>query len=107
MEPLRRFRSTFAYRYATGTSALPGYVFGHVGYAVVPWKRNLGYAAEAVRQLLPDCRARGLDYVELTTDPDNLASQKVITGNGGVLVEEFEMPKAYGEGLKVRYRIAL
>jgi hypothetical protein len=31
----------------------------------------------------------------------------VITNNGGVLVERFEMPKAYGEGLKLRYRIPL
>ncbi len=82
-------------------------MFGHVGYAVVPWKRNRGYASEAVRLLLPEARALGLEYVELTTDLDNVPSQKVITNNGGELVEAFEMPKAYGEGQKLRYRIAL
>lgn len=45
--------------------------------------------------------------MELTTDPDNIPSQRVIRNNGGALVEAFEMPKAYGEGQKLRYRIAL
>lgn len=101
------FCGSIGFRWEPGTSALPEHVFGHVGYAVVPWKRGRGYASEAVRLLLPECRARGLEYVELTTDPDNIASQKVITNNGGALVEAFEMPRAYGEGQKLRYRIPL
>ncbi len=51
---------------------------------------------------------RGLPHVELTTDPDNVPSQKVILANCGVLVERFREPEQYGvnrEGL--RYRIAL
>ena len=51
--------------------------------------------------------SRDLEYVELTTDLDNVPSQKVITNNGGALVDHFEMPRAYGEGLKARYRIPL
>jgi predicted acetyltransferase len=31
-------------RFALGTDALPPHVNGHVGYAVVPWKRCRGYA---------------------------------------------------------------
>jgi hypothetical protein len=31
----------------------------------------------------------------------------VIRNNGGELVATFDMPKAYGEGQKQRYRIAL
>jgi hypothetical protein len=51
-------------------------------------------------------RALGLPYVELTTDPANFASQKVITANGGVLVERFVKPESYGDGPGgLRYRI--
>jgi len=51
---------------------------GHIGFAVVPWKRGRGYAKHAVALLLREVREKGLEYVELTTDPDNLASQRAI-----------------------------
>jgi predicted acetyltransferase len=37
-----------------------------------------------------------LSYIELTTDEDNLPSQKVVLVNGGRLVERFVEPAAYG-----------
>jgi predicted acetyltransferase len=101
------FCGSIGFRWQPGTSELPPHVFGHMGYAVVPWKRGRGYASAALRLLLPDARAEGLSWVELTTDPDNIASQKVITNNGGLLVETFDMPAAYGEGQKLRFRIPL
>ena len=101
------FCGSIGFRWQPGTSELPGHVFGHMGYAVVPWKRGKGYASEALRLLLPEARDRGLLHVELTTDPDNIASQRVIANNGGHLVEEFEMPSAYGEGVNLRFRIPL
>ena len=55
----------------------------------MPWKRGRGYATRALALMLPEARKEGLDHVELTTDPDNLPSQKVITANGGALVERF------------------
>ena len=33
--------------------------------------------------MLGEARAVGLPFVEITTDPDNIASQRVITANGG------------------------
>jgi len=45
--------------------------------------------------------------VELTTDADNLPSQKVITANGGVVVEAFRKAAAYGGAESLRYRIML
>ena len=39
---------------------------------------------------------QGLDHVEITTDPDNLASQRVIIANAGVLIERFDKGAAYG-----------
>jgi predicted acetyltransferase len=59
---------TINFRRRPGTSTLPDYVLGHIGYAVVvPWKRGQGYARAALLALLPEIRERGLTYVELTT----------------------------------------
>ena len=94
-------------RWQPGTAELPPTCLGHVGYAVVPWKRRLGYATDALRQMLPLARAEGLPYVELTTDAGNVASQRVIAANGGVLVERFRKLAAHGGGEALRFRIAL
>jgi predicted acetyltransferase len=40
-----------------------------------------------LRAALPVARGLGLSEVLLTTDPDNVASQKVIRANGGELAE--------------------
>ncbi len=70
-------------RFVPGTEALPPHVSGHVGYAVVPWKRNRGYARQALRLMLPVARALGLPRVLITCDDDNLESRRVIEANGG------------------------
>ena len=94
-------------RWQDGTPELPPYCLGHIGYAVVPWKQRRGYATEALRQVLPLAREVGLPYVEITTNPDNVASQRVIEANGGVLVERFTQPATSGGGTGLRYRVAL
>lgn len=71
-------------RFARGTDALPSHVSGHIGYAVVPWKRRRGYATQALALLLPVAREVGLRRVEVTCDDDNEASRRVILKNGGV-----------------------
>ena len=101
------FCGSIGFRWRPGTEALPPTCIGHIGYAVVPWKQQRGYATEALRLLLPDARAEGLRYVEITTDPDNRASQRVVEANGGVLVEEFVKPKQLGGTSGLRYRINL
>lgn len=92
-------------RWQPGTEALPPYCLGHIGYTVVPWKQRRGYATRALREVLEDARAEGLRYVEITTDPGNLASRRVIERNGGVLFEEFVEPAALGGTRKLRYRV--
>jgi len=101
------FCGSIGLRWQTGTSALPAHVLGHIGYAVVPWKERLGYGKLALKLMLVHARSEGLEYVELTTDPDNIASQKVIEANGGVLVERFRKPVQFGGHAGLRYRINL
>jgi predicted acetyltransferase len=101
------FCGHIGFRWQPGTSMLPPYVLGHIGYAVVPARRGRGYATKALALLLPEARKEGLDYVELTTDADNIPSQKVITNNGGTLVERFDKDAAHGGGETLRWRIVL
>jgi len=100
-------RSAFAGSQERPAKADPRHVLGHIGYGVVPWKRRRGYATDALRQLLPIVAKEGLAYVELTCDPSNAPSIKVIENNGGVLVEQFTKPAQFGGALGLRYRIAL
>ena len=86
---------------------LPPHVLGHIGYNVVEWKRRRGYASWALRTILPEATTRGLSYVELTCDADNVASRKVIESAGGELYERFTMPAAHGGHPGLRFRIAL
>lgn len=101
------FCGTIGFRWQHGTSELPSHVLGHIGYAVVPWKRGRGYATQALALTLPSARSYGLTYVELITDPDNIASQKVIEACGGKLLGLFKEPEAYGRKESLRYRIEL
>ena len=101
------FCGVIGFRWRRGTAELPAHVLGHIGYAVPPWKRGRRYATEALARLLPEVRALGLPWVELTTDPDNRSSQAVILANGGRLVERFRKGAAYGGGDSLRYRIDL
>jgi predicted acetyltransferase len=94
-------------RWQHGTTDLPPTCLGHAGYAVVPWKRGRGYATEALRLLLPEAAAVGLPFIDLTADADNIASQRVVERNGGVLVEEFVVPIELGGEPAKRYRISL
>src|SRR5437762_10111878 len=91
------FCGSIGLRWQPGTTELPPYCLGHIGYAVVPWKQRLGYAKSALRLILPEARVIGLPYVEITTDPDNIPSQRVIEANGGIFVEHFIKPQQRSE----------
>ncbi len=101
------FCGSIGFRWQPGTTALPPHCLGHIGYAVVPWKQGKGYATRALKLLLPEARTVGLPFVEITTDPDNLASQRVIAANGGVLVEQFAKPAQFGNTPGLLYRIVI
>ena len=99
------FCGSIQLRWQADTDALPP-LLGHIGYAVVPWKRGRGYATEALRQTLNRARSIGLRRLEITTDPDNFTSQRVIERNGGRFVETF-VNEHFGPKPHLRYVVDL
>ena len=100
------FCGIISLRHQPGTEALPAHVLGHIGYAVVPWRRREGLATLALRAILPAAVAAGLRWVDLTCDDDNRPSQRVIEANGGILWSRSPEAERPGHD-KLLYRIAL
>lgn len=101
------FCGSVNFRWQAGSSALPPHCLGHIGYTVVPWKRRRGYATRALAMIMPEARKLGLAYLELTTDLDNIPSQKVITANGGTLISRFTKEAHHGGTESLLFRIPL
>ncbi len=101
------FAGVITFRWQRGTAELPPHVLGHIGYAVVEWKRNLGYATQALHDVLELPRREGLPYVEITTNIDNFASQAVVLKCGGQFVEQYNRPASQGGAPLNRYVIRL
>ncbi len=79
---------TINVRLVPGTTELPEHVSGHIGYAVVPWKRGRGYAKQALGLMLQIAASLGLPHAIITCDVGNAASRAVILANGGVLLRQ-------------------
>jgi RimJ/RimL family protein N-acetyltransferase len=84
--------------------------------ATLPWahrlcrgavETRLGLCHQAVRALLPEAQALVLRYIEITTDLDNIASQRVVLAVGGKLVERSAEPAQYGGIEALRFRLDL
>ena len=74
---------------------------GHIGYSVRPGERRKGYAKEALRLALNQCKVLRLDRVLVTCDSENEASARTIRANGGAL--ENRVPEE--DGFTDRYWI--
>lgn len=94
-------------RWKPGTEELPPTCSGHIGYAVVPWRRGEGLASAALVAILPEAKAVGLKYVEITTSPDNPASIRVIEKAGGMMVRTYSADKALGGHETLEFKIPL
>ncbi len=101
------FCGVLHFRWQRGTAALPDHVLRHAGYVIAPWRRGEGHATRALGLLLAEVAPLGLPWIELTTEPDNRPSIRVVEANGGVLVERFTRSAMHGGGEALRYRIAL
>src|SRR5262245_20179482 len=100
------FCGKISFRWRPPDETLPPTCLGHIGYAVVPWKRNAGAATAALRMLLPLIAPTGLRFVDVTTDAENVASIRVIERNGGIRTGEVRAPFAPDE-LRLLLRIQL
>jgi len=101
------FCGCIALRWQPDTDDLPPTCMGHIGYAVVPWRRREGLATAALKEMLPIAREVGLQRVDLTVDPDLTASIGVIKAAGGRYVKTFITPEQIGGHTDALYRIDL
>lgn len=80
-------------------------VGGHIGYAIRPSKRGMGYGKLILKLVLEKARGLGLRRVLVTCDSDNIGSKKIIEANGGVLENEVEADIDGRRVKKLRYWI--
>ena len=94
-------------RWQPGSNDLPPHCLGHIGYAAVPWRRGEGLATRALIDILPLARTYGLTHLDLTADPDNQASIRVMEKAGAQFVKSFTTPATLGGVTDLLYRIHL
>ena len=67
---------------------------GHIAYSVRPSERRKGYGTLMLTLALQKAMGLGIERVLITCATDNIASQRVILKNGGVLASESHSQQA-------------
>jgi predicted acetyltransferase len=80
---------------------------GNIGYAVRKSERRKGYGALMLKLALPEARKAGLDKALITCNDENIGSQKIIEGAGGILQDKVKMKVGGTNILERRYWITL
>ena len=71
---------------------------GHIGYSIIPNARGHGYGTEALRLGIERARQLGMERLLVTCDAQNIASERIIQKNGGLLENTVRRP----DGVEVR-----
>lgn len=71
---------------------------GHIGYAIAAPYRGQGYGRAILTMLLQEAWALGLSQVQIGALQDNVPSNRIIVGHGGMLIRQ--------EGTKNIYTIS-
>lgn len=74
---------------------------GHIGYAIRPSKRGMGYGTKILELALVEAKKLGIKKALVNCDKDNIGSAKIIERNGGIL--ENESPQGDGKPPIKRY----
>ncbi len=65
---------------------------GHVGYSVRPSERRKGYAKAMLREVVPYCRALGIDDIHISCVEGNEGSRRTILSAGGKYIDMVTEP---------------
>lgn len=68
---------------------------GHIGYAIRKSKRGMGYGNILLKLLLDECKNLGIFEIQISTNKDNISSNKIIKNNGGIFLKDINNKSFY------------
>jgi len=68
---------------------------GHIGYAIRQTERKKSYGSLILPLLLEECKKLSIKKVQIGANADNIASNKLIVKNGGILFRSTEKKNFY------------